>query len=109
MKRLWARIVLAWSVLWRGLPPAPTVGHAFQDEVRRLMTTKSWRAALYAVDKIRKQPRLAVAGHDLQKDEAEEWSHTFNREMLGTKQDGWTVRFLIELAIGIEKGRLPTP
>lgn len=112
----WSHWSDAWHVLNHGLPkpvvqeplviPEPS---AFLDRVRVLMASPTWRAAEYAVAKIRPQAKLAAAGHHAQKEQATEWGLTYSREALGRKADTWELRFLIELLIGIEKGRLPRP
>ena len=74
--------------------------------VAGLVGKDQFRAAQWAVRKVGLDAELKEASAEQKRREALEWMHSWCREneiVLST----WKARFLLELALGIEKGYLP--
>jgi hypothetical protein len=69
------------------------------------MDTDQYKAAEFAVNKVHDDASLINAPDDLKREEAVEWAGHYLRESKIEVRD-WPVRFLLELVVGIVKGKL---
>lgn len=105
MRRLLDRLRVAWRALRFGVASEDLTAGA----ILTLLHGPAFEAARWAVRKIEAQRRLKASTHALQRAEAQQWATTYAREALGITLTPWEAGLLIELAVGLQDGRLPGP
>lgn len=105
MRRLFARLRIAWRALRFGVAREDATAGA----ILTLLHGPAYDAAQWAVRKIEAQRRLKASTHALQRSEAQQWAMTYAREAHGIALTPWEAGFLVELAVGLQDGRLPEP
>jgi len=81
-------------------PPQRSLGDTIVD----MLAGPTFEAVLKAVRKQNSDPGIQNAQSDVKRAEALEWAQHYTRK---ARPDAWETRFLTELAVGLEKGKLP--
>ena len=117
MKSFFKRFRFAWKILFSQLYYQALQSNLFElqrirplaakwEEVAFLLRSPFGVAAKYAVEKVANDPSFhSTKDHFIKRKEAEEWAGHYLKDA-GKLYSAWDVNFLIELIIGMRKGRL---
>ena len=76
------------------------------EKIESLLKSHFGSAVRYSVEKVSNDPSFHLTkDHFFKRREAEEWAGHYLRE-LGIPYSAWEINFLIELVVGMKKGRL---
>lgn len=75
-------------------------------KIAEMLASQAFEAVMRAVRKQNADQALASALPEVKRAEALEWAQHYGGKKLA-RSDAWETRFLMELAVGLEKGKLP--